>query len=176
MSINSLSFSLKRQFYYTGITKRNVLIKCRRQLQATRRKIDNGAVHLALKKNASGGQRISVHSTSCLCSTSPAVKKTGTEEMKGKCFTHARFGFTKVFRSLQVSLDFRKKWSRTEGRRGGSEVESTPQEIIIPMRADNPSIFPCFPLLSIPAVPHPQMTNSEINRLFQRTENISGCS
>lgn len=45
-----------------------------------------------------------------------------------------------------------------------------------PLRADNPSPLPYFPLFSLPQASVPQMTNSAINRVFQLTENIDSCS
>lgn len=54
--------SRERRLHYTGITKRNVLIKWRGQLQTARRENGNDVVHQALKKEPSGGQRM------CTCS------------------------------------------------------------------------------------------------------------
>lgn len=45
-----------------------------------------------------------------------------------------------------------------------------------PLRADNPSTLPYFPLFSLPQASVPQMTNSGINRVFHSTENIYSCS
>lgn len=73
---------LRRGLHYTGITKRNVLIKLCRQLQTARRENGNDVVHQAFKENTSRGLCmcvcvmvcLCVHVASCLCPTCPAVE------------------------------------------------------------------------------------------------------
>lgn len=66
---------LKRGLHYTGITKRNVLIKLCRQLQTARRETGNDVVHQALKENASRGLCVCAYSSVPLF-TMPSWRKT----------------------------------------------------------------------------------------------------
>lgn len=69
-----------------------------------------------------------------------------------------------------------KQWSRTEAWWGGEDSGMHTTVDDNPLRADNPSTLPYFPLFSLPQASVPQMTNSGINRVFQSTENIYSCS
>ncbi len=61
---------LRRGLHYTGITKRNVLIKLCRQLQTARRENGNDVVHQAFKENTSRGLCMCVYTGVSLCACS----------------------------------------------------------------------------------------------------------
>lgn len=69
-----------------------------------------------------------------------------------------------------------KQWSSTEAWWGGEDSGMHTTVDDNPLRADNPSTLPYFPLFSLPQASAPQMTNSGINGVFQSTENIYSCS
>ncbi len=70
---HTLRFILRRGLHYTGITKRNVLIKLCRQLQTARRENGNDVVHQALKENTSRGLYMCAYNgvSVCACSFLP---------------------------------------------------------------------------------------------------------
>lgn len=80
---------LRRGLHYTGITKRNVLIKLCRQLQTTKREIGNDVVHQALKENASRGLCMCAYNVVSVCMQLPApVQRPAVEDMQFSIRTH----------------------------------------------------------------------------------------